>query len=308
MKIFETLDSIGDISNTVIAVGNFDGVHRGHQEIIKRTITDAGSSNNKAAVFTFSNHPRNVITNNTVKNILYPDEKIKIFENLGIDYLFSIPFTEDISRMSPEEYVDELLLKKFKMKEVCCGFNYRFGHKAQGDTKLLMDMSLEKGFGIHVMEPFRIEGEIVSSTIIREAVAEGDIKKCNVFLGRNYSIGGEVVVGNKLGRTIGFPTSNLVIDRTMITPPSGVYITRCIYDGTAYPSITNVGFKPTIGEYDKNVETHIFDFDKILYGKNIKVEFIKMIRPERKFDSIDLLKQQITDDCIKAKAYHRSIG
>lgn len=306
MKIFETLDEIKNIDGTVIAVGNFDGVHRGHQEIIKRTIMDAASSNNKSAVFTFSNHPRNVISDNSVKNILYPEDKVKIFEELGIDYLFSIPFNEEIAKMSPEQYVEGLLLETFRMKEVCCGFNYRFGHKAEGDTKLLMDMSLKKGFGIHVMEPFKIDGQIVSSTIIRNAISEGDMKTCNEYLGRYYSIGGEVVVGNKLGRTIGFPTSNLVIDKSMITPPSGVYITKCIYDGTEYPSVTNVGFKPTIGQYDKNVETHIFDFDKILYGKNIKVEFIKMIRPEKKFDSIDILKRQIMDDCIKAKAYHRS--
>lgn len=307
MKIFNSIQEIKDIDKTVIAVGNFDGVHRGHQQLIKRSINDAESSGSKSAVFTFSNHPRNVISNDPVKNILDPEEKIAIFEDLGIDYLFNIPFTMDIASMSAREYVEELLLKKFRMREVCCGFNYRFGSKAAGDTKLLMELSLEKEFGIHVMEPVVIDGEVVSSTIIRKAIEDGDIRKCNKLLGRSYSIGGEVVVGNKLGRTIGFPTSNLIIDDTMVTPPSGVYITYCSYNGVKYPSITNVGFKPTIGEYDKNVETHIFDFDSILYGKNIKVEFVKMIRPEKKFDSIDDLKKQITDDCIKVKAYHRSV-
>ena len=307
MKLFTDIRDIKDIENTVIAVGNFDGVHKGHQKIIQRSIKDAESSGYKAAVFTFSNHPRNVIANDDVKNILSPEHKINIFRDLGIDYLFSIPFTMQIAAMKPEEYVNELLIKTFRMKEICCGFNYRFGYKAAGDTKLLMELSLKYQFGIHVMEAYQIDGMTVSSTLIRKAISEGDIKKCNELLGRNYSIGGEVVVGNKLGRTIGFPTSNLVIDKTMITPPSGVYITYCEYNGKKYPSITNVGFKPTIGQYDKNVETHIFDFDKILYGKTINVEFIKMIRPERKFENIELLKKQIAQDCITAKAYHRSV-
>lgn len=308
MKIFETLESIANIDQTVIAVGNFDGVHKGHQEIINKAITNARDSGIKSAVFTFSNHPRNVISNEKVLNIMYPDDKRNAFEKMGVDYLFVIPFTKEISMMGPDEYVDELLIKKFRMRQVCCGFNYKFGHKAAGDTKMLMEMSLNKGFGIHVIEPFRIDGRVVSSTLIRQAILEGDMKTANKFLGRNYSIAGEVVVGNRLGRTIGFPTSNLIIDSNMVTPPSGVYITYSDYEGIRYPSITNVGFKPTIGEFDKNVETHIFNFDKILYGKNIKVEFLRMLRREQKFDDIEKLKQQITKDCIEAKAIHRSLS
>ena len=308
MKIFDTLESISGIDQTVIAVGNFDGVHKGHQEIINKAITNAEGSGIKSAVFTFSNHPRNVISGEKVLNIMYPEDKITAFEKMGVDYLFVIPFTKEISMMSPDEYVDELLIKTFRMRQVCCGFNYKFGHRAAGDTKMLMEMSLEKGFGIHVIEPFRIDGQIVSSTLIREAILEGDMKTANKYLGRNYSIEGEVVVGNKLGRTIGFPTSNLIIDSNMVTPPSGVYITYSDYEGVRYPSITNVGFRPTIGEFDKNVETHIFDFDKILYGKNIKVEFVRMIRPEKKFDDIEKLKQQTTPPTQQAKAIHRSLS
>lgn len=154
-----------------------------------------------------------------------------------------------------------------------------------------MQEGRKHGFGIHIQEPFKIDGIVVSSTYIRELIKDGKLEECHRFMGRMYAIGGEVVVGNKLGRTIGFPTSNIMIDDTMVTPPNGVYITYCTYNGVRYPSVTNVGVKPTIGSYKKNVETHIFDFNKELYGKKIKVEFVKMTRPERKFDSVEEIEQ-----------------
>lgn len=306
MIVYNSLEEIKDIKSTVIALGNFDGVHRGHQELIRRAVKSAEAAGFKSAVFTFSNHPRNLLGNgNAVKNIMYCEDKAHIIGNLGIDYMFNIPFTDEILHMSPINYIDDLLLDAFKMKEAYCGFNYRFGYKAAGDVKVLMDESLRKGFGIHVLEAFKVDGQVVSSTLIRKLIEEGAVDRCAKFLGRNYSIGGEVVVGNKLGKTIGFPTSNLVIDETMVSPSNGVYITYCTYNGVRYPSITNVGVKPTIGEYHKNVETHIFDFDRELYGKNIRVEFLKKTRDERKFDSIEALSKQITDDCIMVKAFHR---
>ena len=260
----------------------------------------------KSAVFTFSNHTRTLLKNMPpVKNILYAEEKAEIIESLGIDYLFNIPFTREIMNMSPERFVQEILVDKFRIREAYCGFNYSFGHKAQGTPEVLMQEGRKYGFGIHIQEPFKIDDIVVSSTYIRELIHEGKLERCTQFMGRMYAIGGEVVVGNKLGRTIGFPTSNIMIDDTMVTPPNGVYITYCTYNGVRYPSVTNVGVKPTIGSYKKNVETHIFDFNKELYGKKIKVEFVKMTRPERKFDSVEELSHQIQNDCIAAKAYHR---
>lgn len=306
MKIFNSLEEIKDIHSTVIALGNFDGVHRGHQELIRRAVRSAEAAGFKSAVFTFSNHPRNLLGNgNKVKNIMYAVDKARIISELGIDYMFNIPFTREIMNMSPKAYIDDLLVDTFQMKEAYCGFNYRFGYKAEGDVKVLMEESISNGFGIHILEAFKVEGEVVSSTLIRQLIEDGRMDRCAKFLGRYYSIEGEVVVGNKLGKTIGFPTSNLVIDDSMVSPSNGVYITYCTYNGVRYPSITNVGVKPTIGEYNKNVETHIFDFDRELYGKNIRVEFLKQIRDEKKFDSIEALSKQITDDCIMAKAYHR---
>lgn len=306
MKIFNSLDEVKDMENTVIALGNFDGVHKGHQQIIFRTVNSAKVAGYKSAVFTFSNHPKNLMSEKTqVKNILYADEKAKIIESLGVDYLFNIPFDASIMNLDPIEFIDQLLLDTFRMKQAYCGFNYRFGYQAQGNVETLLREGLKKGFGLHVQEPYEIDGTLISSTLIRDLIRKGEMEQCQRYMGRLYAIGGEVVVGNKLGRTIGFPTSNIMIDESMVTPPNGVYVTYCTYNGVRYPSITNVGIKPTIGMYKKNVETHIFNFDKELYGKQIRVEFIKKTRDERKFDSVEELSKQITDDCIMAKAYHR---
>ena len=188
------------------------------------------------------------------------------------------------------------------------GANYSFGYRASGTPEVLMHEGLKHGFGLHVQEPYKIDGVVVSSTYIREFITDGRMEEATKFMGRMYAIGGEVIVGNKLGRTIGFPTMNLVIDETMITPPNGVYITYCTVDGVRYPAVTNVGNKPTIGEYAKNIETHIFNFDEDTYGKHINVEFVKWTRPEQKFAGIEELKNQIQSDCIQAKAYHRERG
>lgn len=306
MRIFNSLEEIVNIDSTVIALGNFDGVHKGHQELIRRTVNTARDTGLAGAVFTFANHPKNITGKANVKNILYADEKAAIIESLGIDYMFNIPFDENIMTMSPKAFIDDLLIGRFQMKEAYCGFNYRFGYKAQGNPEIMMSEGIKKGFGLHVIEPYKINGNLVSSTFIRNLIEDGRMDECMKYMGRNYTVGGEVVVGNRLGKSIGFPTSNLVIDEAMVTPPCGVYITYCTYNSVRYPSITNVGHKPTIGTFEKNMETHIFNFDKELYGKNIRVEFLKKMRDEKKFEDIEHLKRQIKEDCISAQAYHRS--
>jgi len=227
---------------------------------------------------------------------------------MGINYLINIPFTKEILFMPPEKFVEKILVDCLHIKEAYCGFNYSFGYRASGTPEVLMHEGLKHGFGLHVQEPYKIDGIVVSSTYIRELITDGRMEEATKFMGRMYAIGGEVIVGNKLGRTIGFPTMNLVIDETMITPPNGVYITYCTVDGVRYPAVTNVGNKPTIGEYAKNIETHIFNYDEDTYGKHINVEFVKWTRPEQKFAGIDELKNQIQSDCIQAKAYHRERG
>lgn len=309
MRLFESLDEIRNIDETVVALGNFDGVHKGHQQIISRTVRSAQAVGLRSAVFTFSNHPSSVLgKGEPVKNILYAEEKVRIIESLGVDYLFNIPFTREILGLSPRDFVKEILVDRLRIREAYCGFNYTFGYKASGTPEVLMHEGLKHGFGLHVQEPYKIDDILVSSTYIRELISEGRMDEVTKFMGRLYAIGGEVVQGNRLGRTIGFPTMNVVIDETMVTPPNGVYITFCTVDGVRYPAVTNVGNKPTIGEYAKNIETHVFNYDQETYGKHIDVEFVHWTRPERKFAGIEELTKQIQSDCISARAYHRERG
>lgn len=305
MRIFRSLDEIKNIKDTVVAVGNFDGIHRGHQELIRRAVKSAKVSGHKSAVFTFNNHPKNVIAGKRViKNIMYWDDKVEMLRAAGIDYLFSIDFDYQINHMGAEDFINKILMEKLKMKEIFCGFNYHYGYLAEGDIDLLMKVGRRKGFGIHVIEPIKINNQVASSTLIRQLIDEGRMDECKMYLGRYYSIGGEVVRGNMIGRTIGFPTSNILIDESMVTPPNGVYITHCNYNYKQYKGVTNVGIKPTIGDNRRVIETHIFDFDKDIYGREIKVEFIKKIRPEMKFPSVEALAQQIERDCKTAREYH----
>jgi riboflavin kinase/FMN adenylyltransferase len=302
---FNSLEEIRDVEACAVALGNFDGVHIGHQELILNAVKTAQKHGIKSAVFTFSNHPKGLMpASKEVKNIIYSEEKALLIENLGVNYLFNIEFTNEIKTMEPVDFVEKLIVNKFNAKETFCGFNYRFGYKAAGSVELLKECGKRFGFSANVIEPVIIDGEVVSSTLIRGLIKSGEVDECYKYLGRNYDIGGEVVVGNRLGKSLGFPTSNIMIDETMVTPPNGVYITYCIYNGIKYPSVTNVGVKPTVGVYKKNMETHIFNFDKELYGKHIKIEFLKMTRDEVKFANVEELSAQIARDCDIAKKYH----
>lgn len=305
MKKFETIEEIVQIEPSCVALGNFDGVHVGHRQLIESAVKKAKEKGLASAVFTFSNHPKSLIPGaKPVKNIVYREEKEALIEVLGVDYCFNFAFTKEIMTMPPEAFVKTFLHDMMNAKEVFCGFNYHFGYKGEGDTKMLRILGAKYGFHVNEVKAVSIDGDVVSSTLIRNMIMAGEMEECSKYLGRNYDIGGEVVVGNRLGRTIGFPTSNIMIDESMVTPPNGVYITYCIYNGTKYPSITNVGIKPTIGSFKKNMETHIFNFDKELYGKQIKVEFIKKTRDEVKFRNIEELSAQIAKDCNEAKTYH----
>ena len=313
MIIFNELSEINNVPGLAVALGSFDGVHLGHQALIKKTVEEARKKGLASGVFTFSTHPKNVIQGSgSVKNILYKQEKEEIISSLGVDYLFDVPFTEEIMKMGKEEYVKKLLLDKCNAKLISCGFNHRFGFKAEGDTEYLEKMGAENGFDTLIMEPFIISDNVVSSSLIRTLIASGRVDRCPEFMGRPYSVKGEVVVGNRLGRTLGFPTSNLIIDEEMVSPPNGVYVTYCTYNGKRYPSVTNVGVKPTVSkigedgkalENKKNIETHIFDFEKELYGKEIMVEFLLKTRDEVKFDDLEDLKEQIVRDCTEARKY-----
>ncbi len=306
MKVFTWLeDASAFIQDSVIALGNFDGLHKGHQELIKEAVRIAEDKEMSSVVFTFRNHPSNAIAGKTVvKNIMDIHEKSIVAERLSVDYMVNIRFDKLVMKLEPEEFVERILVKNLHIKHAVCGFNYSFGYKGAGNPSMLKELGKRYGFDVTVISEFSIDGETVSSTAIRALLENGDMLKYQKFTGRTYKIGGYVMHGQHLGRTMGFPTANLSLSQTMALPVNGVYVTNIILDGKKYHSVTNVGNKPTVGEFEKNAETHIFDYKGDIYGKRVIVEFIDLLRPEMKFESIDALAFQIDKDCVNARIYH----
>ncbi|MBQ1475800.1 MAG: bifunctional riboflavin kinase/FAD synthetase [Firmicutes bacterium] len=307
MKIFKTLEEIHNMPPTAVALGNFDGVHKGHQMLIRECVAAAKEKGLEPSVFTFTNHPVNEIAGKTViKNIMTFEEKAAQLEELGVENLFSPVFDDSIRTKSALAFVKDIMVDRFHTRHAVCGFNYHFGYKAEGDAEKLAELGRTFGYGVSVIPEIRINGNTVSSTLIRSIIDEGRIDEYKDYTGRLYCIDGKVVQGKHLGRRIGFPTVNLSLDSTEAFPKNGVYITQTTVNDRKYQSITNVGNKPTVGEFAKNAETHIFDFDGDLYGQEVRVEFIKMLRPERKFDSLEDLQAEIHRNCLQAQEYFRT--
>ncbi|MDR1247594.1 MAG: bifunctional riboflavin kinase/FAD synthetase [Clostridiales Family XIII bacterium] len=306
MITFVQFDDIRSIEKSAVAMGNFDGMHKGHIELVRRTVAGAARNGIKSAVFTFSNHSKNALAGKRiVRNIQYPNDKAAMIGALGVDYLFSVPFTERIQHMSKETFVEELLLGTFNMAEAFCGFNFRYGYKAEGDAESMRAAGALFGFPVHVLNAVRVDGQTVSSSLIRKLIAEGRMEECERFSGRNYFVEGVVSEGNRIGRTFGFPTLNINTDDVMAVPAHGVYVTECAVANGNYASVTNVGVRPTIdGAGTRIVETHLLDFSGDLYGRTVRVVFLKKIRDERRFANIELLARQIEKDCSDARKYH----
>ncbi|MDR1778693.1 MAG: bifunctional riboflavin kinase/FAD synthetase [Clostridiales Family XIII bacterium] len=302
---FTSLTSIGDIGPTAVALGNFDGIHRGHHALISRTAAYAQAHGLKTAVFTFSNHPRNFIAGKqVVKSLLTPTEKKNIIKNLGADYLFNLPFDETCTGMEPEVFIRDLLLGHFKAEAVFCGFNFHFGKKAAGNTLVLEQAAEREGFKLVVLEPYIVDDVLVSSTEVRKAISAGEMGLCRKYLGRPYALTGEAVPGNKLGRKLGFATANVVLPEDMMKPAYAIYVTGAVLeDGIERPAISNVGVRPTIGDHKELIETHIFDYDGVLYGKRIRTVFYERIRYEMKFDGVDAMKAQVERDILTARSW-----
>lgn len=304
MKIYNNLKDIQSIEQTIIALGFFDGIHKGHRELISRCISSANNLNLKSAVFTFQEHPKNVMTgSNVVKRLLTPEDKVKVLSELNIDYLFNLPFEDGFHEMFPEAFANNLLAEAFHAKGVFCGYNFKFGKDTLGNTSTLIDLGINNGFTVNIIEPIEFEFAPVSSSRIRQLIASGSVDTAAEMLNRRYVLYGTVIEGNKLGRTLGFPTVNMKLDEQMVKPANGVYITETTIDDKTYHSVSNVGIKPTVGGKELLIETHLFDFNEDAYNKNISVEFIEMLRAEKKFESFDALKTQIAIDKNTATKY-----
>ena len=301
MKVHYSFESYINIKKPVVTVGTFDGVHIGHQTIIERLKTIAKKIDGETVLLTFYPHPRKVILNDqsNLKLINTKNEKIKLLEQYGLDHLFIHPFNEEFSRISPTSYVRDLLVNQLKTNHLVIGYNHQFGRNREGNLTLLRELSSIYDFNIEEISAQQINEIKVSSTKIRAAIEAGNIATANNYLGHPFSISGKVIQGNKLGRTIGFPTANVKIDESdKICPPKGVYAVRVKLDNQTLNGMMNIGTRPTIEKEQTTLsnEVHIFNFNKDIYNLTIQIEFIARIREEKKFNDINGLKQQLIDD------------
>ncbi|MCL2110935.1 MAG: bifunctional riboflavin kinase/FAD synthetase [Clostridiales bacterium] len=310
MEIYRSACEISALRPAAIALGFFDGMHLGHTELIRRTVAFAKERDLYAAVFTFRDHPKNIMTGTlAVPRLSTEAEKLIALETLGIDCVFDFDFADGFHEMTPEAFAKDLLKDAFAAEAVFCGFNFRFGAGATGSTDVLAAYGKAFGFEAYVVEPIYIDGRLVSSTIIRHSVGDGDVDTVARLLGRPYGISGNVEHGRRLGRSLGFPTANIIPEPGLTLPAFGVYVTVTLVDGESRPSVSNIGINPTISaENAVRIETHILDTDTELYNKKIVVSFLKMLREERRFESEEALKKQIATDAEEARRYHSSCG
>lgn len=304
MEIIEIKDYNENRFQTAIALGNFDGVHMGHCDLILRMIEDANKNNLKPALLVFDNHTKTVLTGEAPKTITSIEQKFKIFEELGVELIYKMKFDREIMKLLPEEFVRDILVLKLNIKSVVVGFDYRFGHKASGDSELLKELGKKYNLNVIILEPIYIDNELVSSTRIRNLLQEGEIIEANKLLGRNYSIKGKVVGGKKLGNTLGYPTANIEPIDNFVIPKHGVYSTNTIIDNKSYLSATSVGKNPTFEDEGLKIESHIIGFNEDIYGKDIELEFVEYLREEIKFENLEELKKKIQEDISKVKMRH----
>jgi len=296
------------LHNSVVSLGKFDGLHRGHQLLLNK-ILEQKKHGFSAVMFTFMYHPSNLFSDKEIELIYTEEEKRLLLEQTGLDVLISYPFTEETASMEPENFIKEVLIQKLDAKMIVVGSDYCFGHNRKGNLDLLRAMSQVYGYELIVFDKLKVGEQVISSSYIRSEIAEGHIENANKLLGNPFTIIGEVQHGRKIGRTLGFPTTNLIPPVHKILPPNGVYVSITKINGFEYPGVTNIGHNPTVGTTpERRVETYIFDYDADLYGKTIEVALYARERSEVKFNSLDELKEQMKQDIVFGQNYFAKHG
>lgn len=292
-------------NNIVVGLGNFDGVHLGHRKLIGDLVERAGQIGGTAAVFTFTPHPMVVLNPEAAPPmLLLPSIKQEMFKALGVEVLILVPFTQEFARISPEDFVQDVLFRHLGVSTVFVGYNYTFGHMGRGTPELLQQMGRELGFGVEVISPVAINGRPVSSTLIRNLISDGDVQEAGKYLGYCPVVEGEVVYGERRGNLLGFPTANVETGSEILVPANGVYSVKVQVDGDIFLGVANIGVKPTFhgNGYARTIEVHLLDFSGDLYGKRIKVFFIRRLREEKRFPSVEQLLEQIRRDICQARS------
>ncbi len=296
MQIITRLDELNISEKTAIAIGKFDGIHLGHKKLLN-LILDQKQDGLKATVFTFEPSPEEFFVGHKVRQLFTRNEKRRAFEEMGIDILVEFPLNAQTAATPPEDFVKAILCEDLKADYIAAGTDVSFGDKGRGDQYLLKNLSKEIGFELCLIDKVMLDGQEVSSTRVRNEVADGDMQKVKRLLGLEYSVSGIVEHGKHLGHTIGIPTVNILPPDNKLLPPFGVYSSTVIIDGNEFKGMTNIGRKPTVSsENQVGVETYIYDFDQDVYGKFIEVRLKSFVRPEMKFDSVEQLKTQIESD------------
>lgn len=292
----------------VLAIGDFDGVHLGHQDVIRHAVAAGRDAHVPVSIMTFHPHPREILGQPKYTQYLTPNaEKLKLFEQLGIDHVYIVSFDADLAQVTPEQFIEQMLIP-MDLVRIIVGFDFTFGHQGRGTVETLTQYCADR-ISVIGVDPFMIEGKKVSSTYIREMLEEGNVLKASELLGHPYSVYGLVVTGDGRGKTIGFPTANLSIEEPFVIPRHGVYAVKAELHGQVYRGIMNIGVKPTFVNLGKpTLEVHLLDFSDSIYGETLRVDFMTYIRSERKFASVTELVEQIGRDRISAEQYFQEHG
>lgn len=302
MKVIDDLTDLKFDVQTVVTSGTFDGVHVGHQKILRNLANDALAANYKSVVATFWPHPRFVLAKeDNLKLLSTFEEKSALIANLGIDYLVKIPFTKEFSKLTSEQFIQNILVDKINTKRLVIGYDHKFGNNREGGFEYLKANEGKYGFTVEEIGRQDIEEVGVSSTKIRKALQSGDIAIASEYLGRNYSITGLVIGGSRIGREIGFPTANIEIqEKYKLVPADGTYAVWVDIRGVRHMGMLNIGMRPTVMGEDRRIEVNIFDFDTDIYNDELTIHFHSKLRLEQKFENLEQLKHQLAQDKIEA--------
>lgn len=300
MQVYRAIKEISGIKNPVVTIGTFDGVHLGHKTIIARLKKACHETNGESFVFTFHPHPRQVLfpQQTDLKLLTLTDEKLDLLEKSGVDHVLVYPFSKQFARLSADTYIKDILVEGIGCKKLIIGYDHRFGNNREGNIETLRQYARPCGFSVEEIPAHEVDHINVSSTRIRRALELGDIQTANSFLGYNYFLTGTVVAGKQLGRQLGYPTANLAVtDETKLVPGIGVYAVTTILGGERYKGMLSIGLNPTTDTDRKlKIEVNIFNFDREIYGERVTVEFVRYMRSEEKFASLEDLKRQLAID------------
>ena len=295
MTLLQRLANASPSKETVLTVGVFDGVHKGHCHLLRRLVQLAGTSY-LPAVLTFTNHPVSVLRPSIrVGYLTTPEQKVRLLKEQGIDFVLAVDFSMELSRISAHDFT-AMLAESLRMKGLVIGPDAALGHNREGDLDFLRRRGAELGFWVETVEPLAVAGIMVKSRLVRDAIRQGDMETCAKLLGREFSLSGLVVLGDRRGRELGFPTANLSIASEMLLPGDGIYATWAIIDGVRHLSATSIGVRPTFGLTERLVEVYVIDFNADLYGKQLGVEFVRKLRDQEDFPGVAELVEQIHRD------------